>query len=291
MTYLGLYVLCVILFNQVLRWAQKRGADAVAAGAVNYLVATAVSGVRFWVARDLGEASVPLGAVGLGLLNGLAFYAAFLALLSSYKSAGVGITVAFVGSAAIVPSVASWIIWGEEMTSLRWVALAILPAAMALMRPARPEPEGAGAVQPSRGSRLAPFLVLATSGAITTMHKGATLHFGGSGIPVYQLALFASAALCTSCHALARGGNWAVVELAFGAAIGTANGLALVFQLASLAVLQAVIFFPTAGSLLIALNLAVSWIVWRERLRPRQFAGVVLAAAVVILTNMPGQHT
>jgi drug/metabolite transporter (DMT)-like permease len=128
--------------------------------------------------------------------------------------------------------------------------------------------------------------VLAISGAITTIHKGATNHFGESGIPVYQLALFASAALCTSCHALIRRGRCTLVEAVFGLAIGTSNGLALVFQLASLVALPAVVFFPTSGALLIALNLAVSWAVWREHLRPRQFAGVALAAAVVVLTNI-----
>ena len=58
-------------------------------------------------------------------------------------------------------------------------------------------------------------------------------------------------------------------------------------MLLALGVLGAVVFFTTAGSLAIVLTLLTSWVLWRERITPRQSVGIATAIVIVVLANLP----
>jgi drug/metabolite transporter (DMT)-like permease len=46
------------------------------------------------------------------------------------------------------------------------------------------------------------------------------------------------------------------------------------------------IVFTTAGTAVISLNLALSWLLWKEAIDRRQALGLVLAILVVVLTHL-----
>ncbi len=277
--YLALNIFFAISFNQWLRYGQRRGANVHAVGSVNYVIATVACWT--WLAlSDLPEDGGILAALGFGGLAGGVFFLAFITLMTAYRAAGVGIAVAFMGSSVIVPSVASWLIWGEEMTAMRWVAVALLPAAVVLMRP--PATEDRAATWKGNAALLAIFCL---SGLAQTMHKAASEEFPELK-PAYLTGIFAVAAVCTTIHALKLGRPWARRDAGIGVVVGLSNSAAMGCQMLALAALPAVVYFPTAGPALICLNLIMARLLWDERIVRRQAVGVAVAVAVVLLTNL-----
>ncbi len=319
MQYVLLNILCGLVFAQTLRYAQHRRATDYVVGAVNYVLAAAVSLGALALLAKLRAAPPLLPAAALGAACGASYFGQFLLILSSYRRAGVGITMAVASMGILVPVLLSWLLWAEAMTPCRWMAASLLPAVMILLRPLRrplelsPRPTNLqtggfhGAPRRIR-SRQGPLLftwqadaallaVFLNSGLMSTLHKAVGI-YAPSDPPagvlaflrpsqlVYEASLFAVAAACSVSYALLRRGRWGQAELTLGSVIGVSNVLGTLFAVVGLSFVAAAVFLPSVTCATITLSVVVSWILWGERVTPRQVGGVLLAICVVVLVNL-----
>jgi len=212
--------------------------------------------------------------------------------LAAYRLAGVGITMAMTTTGVVVPILVSWLFWNEPMTAWRWTAVAMLPAAVVLMRPPRRHLKDL-----SIKADVIVAAVFLNSGLMNTLHKAvnvyapagaadAKLWFVQSHQLVYEATLFTAAAVLSVAYAAWRRGRTTAAEVRLGLLAGVANVSGTLFALVGLGVLSAAVFFPSATSGTIALSVVVSRALWGERVTPRQVAGLVLAGCIVLLANL-----
>ncbi len=284
MHFLILHMLAVVVFLQMLRHTQRRGDDILSVVAFNYAVAAVLSAIFYLCAFGV-KAELQPAAIMLGAINGVLYYLHLLILLACFRVVGTGISIAVCNSASIAPIVFASVLWPqhETMNALRWLAVALIPPAMILMRPMQGKYGPIG----FKGDVLlaAAFIV---GGLIMIIHKvGVVL----DAVPLraayqYQMSLFALATISSSSCWMWRRYKPASHEIGWGILIGACNMAATGLLLAAVTVLGAIMFYSTASPLIIALTLIVAWILWKERINKRQAVGVAMAILIVVLTNL-----
>ncbi len=310
MVYLGAYVVCVLFFSQLLRLGQKRSCRTASVAGINYAV-TAVLSAGMFLFCGAWNAAGPGVAAGLGAANGVLFWVHLLVMVAGFRRAGVGITWAFVSSGVVLPVLVAHFAWGEAMSLPQWLALGIVPAAVVLLRPrGKKEEEGAGE---GNGKRLGLsgdvilLLCFLMAGAIGTIHKAQEFYtkllLAGAGGELdgaqellarntrlfYQAVLFGVSCLCSVGYMCLKRMRPTVREFKIGGGVGAVNTFGLFFTLLAINAVAAAVFFPTSACLIIILNTVLGRALWKERISPRQIAGVGLALAVVVLSNLGGE--
>lgn len=281
MLWAGLFVIWVVAFNQILRGAQRRGIELFVAIAANYAVGAALSGV-LWVVKSGGGSSEAVGmALLIGGVNGVLYFLHLLLIQTSYRLAGVGITAALIGIGSVLPVVTSWAVWGEPMTTQRWVATVLLIPAVVLLRP-----RADGRVRLSVRTDVVLALVCVVAGVIGILHKTAEVYASVGGDATYQFVLFTAAAVCSCGYVVVRHLRWPWPSVSVGVSLGTANFLATACLLAALSALPATMVFPVTAPSCIVANAVLARLLWRERMARRQVVGMVIALAVVILASV-----
>jgi drug/metabolite transporter (DMT)-like permease len=281
MTYLALFILGSVAFNQCLRFGQKRGADILAVVVVNYAIAALASLVVFLQGGAVIPRLAEWPVLATACINGAFYFIHILFVLAAFRALGVGIANAVIRSGIIVPAVVAWLAWGEPMTLYRWIALALVPVSMILMR--RSESTHSRATLKADLVLLTCFLM---AGVILSIHKFAEVRFTPDQRELYKTALFIVAAIVSSGYALARRVKFSVHDTITGVVLGAVNALNLLLILKCLGLFPAVVFFPTVASIEICLNVLVSGLLWQERILRRQLWGLILAIGIVLLTNI-----
>lgn len=287
-----LNILCWVVFTQTIRYAQRRQVRDYVVGAVNYVLAAVVCLITLAVLTNLRGAPPLLPAATLGAACGASYFGQFLLILLAYRLAGVGITMALVSMGVLVPVLLSWCFWSEPMTAWRWVAVALLPAAMVLVRPVR---HGTGRLSFKADAVL--LAVFLNNGLMGAFHKAVTIYAAANPTPepflffqpyqlVYEASLFLVAALCSVSYAVYRGGRCGGAEMALGSIVGVSNVFGTLFTVVALSLVAAAVFFPTVTCALVVLSVILSRILWGERVSPRQVAGLGVALCIVVLVNL-----
>ena len=286
MQYCLLYVLFLIVFTQLLRYALIRGSGVFVVSAVNYVAAALLAaGLLAGLWGQVPASGRWLGAA-LGTTTGVLYFLNLLVMLVAYRLVGVGITSALAGMGIVIPVLVSWYAWDEPMTVARWVAVALLPPAVVLMRP------HTKARRPlSLKGDVVLLLAFVLPGTVGTIHKSVSVYIPQAAHPLYQSvlyqsALFAAAAVVSVGYVWARRLEYDRNSVTLGSILGVSNVLATLFVLLALGSMRAVILYPTSSSLMIGCSVVVSWILWGERVTARQVAGLCLAVGVVILCNI-----
>ncbi len=298
MHYLLLHIVCVLHFSQLLRLGQKRSCRAMSVVGVNYALAAAISACAAVFLGAWGARGVPVLAA-LGAVNGVLFVLHVLVMMAAFRLAGTGVTWAFVGAGVIMPVLAARFLWDEEMSRMQWVALGLVPLAVALLRP----PRKAGQAAKHVGFKGDVILTLCflMAGVIGTLHKAQDVYVkalpgtqeAGAFLSrerlAYQTALFVTTAIVSVGYMIGRRMWPTRKETAVGLAVGLANNCGLFLALVAITAVGATRFFPTAGCLVIAGNTILGRLFWRERLVARQAFGLAVALGIVVLANVrPG---
>jgi drug/metabolite transporter (DMT)-like permease len=217
-------------------------------------------------------------------------------MMAAFRIVGTGITWAFVGSGVVLPVLVARFVWHEPMSAMQWAALALVPLAVALMRP--PKKEGESRKRAGLKGDVILLLCLLMAGAIGTLHKAQEVYV--KTLPVaraaesalsrerlfYQAILFLAAVAMSVCF-MAATRLWPTrKETLIGLGVGFANTCGLFFALLAISAVAATVFFPTSGCLVIVGNTVAGRVLWRERLVPRQWAGLAAALAIVVLANL-----
>jgi len=277
MIYLAGYIVAAVCFAQLFRYAQHRNANALAVGAVNYVIAFLASAGK-WVWDD---SQIAPTAITLGAINGTLYWLHLVIILPSFQIAGVGITFAIAATSSIVPVLVAWVLWNEPITIWQWGALALMLPAMFLLRP--------NTKQVKHLTFKADVLLILNfviGAGVTTIHKLASVYTTEQESPTYNLSLFGFATLSSVGYIVWKRHRPRNDELAIGAVVGAINATTLTLIMLSLAVLPTAVFYPVGSTSVILVNLIVSHVLWSERISIRQKIGVILAIGVILLTNM-----
>ncbi len=280
MHYLLLYVTFMVTFTQGLRYAQRRGAGVLPVSAANYVAAAALTaGILAWRWAGLpadGRATAGM----LGAVNGVGYVVCLFFLLAGYRLVGIGITSAFMQMGVMIPVIVSFTAWGERMSPFQWGALALLPVAVVLMRPA------GGHKKLTLKGDLILIGGMLSAGAVGTVHTACTQYAPTGCLPVYQFALFAAAAIGIVVYVAVRRLPYDRRIVALGTVLGVVNVMATLFVLLALSVMAAVVVFPVSSSITISLSVILGYLLWKERVTARQIVGVAVAIGVVVLANL-----
>ena len=222
-----------------------------------------------------GGAEGSMRTLGLGVICGVLFLAAFVLLQWNIQKNGVVLPATFMKLGVLVPTLMSILIFRETPRLTQLLGVAASLAAILLIN---------GRGERQAGSILGLILLLLAGGGADSMSK----IYEEVGDPAlsshFLLYIFiVSCLLCLLLCALRRQGM-GKMELLFGAAIGIPNYLSSRFLLLSLAEVPAVVAFPTYSVATIVLVTLVGVLCFREQLGKRKLAalGVILAALVLL---------
>lgn len=295
-------------FSILIRFAQKRRADMVVVGSVNYLTAAIFQAVAaIIVGIHLPEQMTIAIAIG----GGIAYASAFFLLQSFMRQRGVSVTGAVTRMSVLVPVGVSLLAWGESASgvqaagiSLAVVSLPFLSLGVGKATHGEPEP---GRRQISRKRSAALLAGLFIVNGICLLAPRAFRQVGAPGDDsLFLCILFATAAAC-ACgawvfqerrkrteteHSRAPAPDRAAIGAPLlasvlpGLAVGICNALASRLIVVSLRQLPGIIVYPFYSAVGLLATVAFSRVIWKERIRALEAVGITLALASIVLVNL-----
>lgn len=279
MLMLALTIISNTSFALILRAAQRRGANEVAVGMVNYVLACGAYTV-------IGALRQPEGAAlagRFGLVGGTFNVLIFLLLLPAMQMKGVGVAISMVRLAVVVPLGASILFWGEAPAGITVVGIALALLALPLL--GFDKGVNSDRLTPRRAAVLLGLFV-ANGMALLMIKWFQTTGYAGARV-VYLATVFAvSGIVCfitwrSTAKRPLRGD-----EVAWGAFLGISNAITNYLIFATLDVLPASVMFPVLAAVGLSLTTVFAAVVWREVPGRLGWAGIGVAVVAVVLTNI-----
>ena len=294
MIWLPLAIACSLGIAVVFKVAERRDLDRTALLTVNYLAGAALAAVL----QGVGTASrIDAGLVALGVAQGVLFIAGFWLFSLAIRRAGMGLAAGVMRLSVVVPVVVAWAVWGEPVSALQTVGLALGGVAFFLV--ARPAAEPPGKLGPPAGddapetppagsAALLLGLLFLAGGLVDVLNKtfteiyAATVSFSLFLLFVFGVA-FLVGAVAVGWTGV-RTGRWPRGQtIAWGVGLGLINYASADFFLRAIAELPAPFVFP-ANSVAIVFGAALlGRLVWGERLTRANLAGLAVAAVALVL--------
>jgi drug/metabolite transporter (DMT)-like permease len=295
-------------FSIWIRFAQKRGADMVVVGSVNYLTAAVFQAV----AAAAGGIHLPQPmTIAIALGGGIAYASAFFLLQAFMRQRGVSVTGAVTRMSVLVPVGVSLLAWGESASGVQAAGIALAVVSLPFLSlGAGSLPRGElhpGRRRMSRGRSAALLAGLFVVNGICLLAPRA---FRQVSPPrddsLFLCILFATAAAC-ACgawafqerrkrHAPERSRAPAPDRTAVGApllasvlpglAVGLCNALASSLIVVSLRQLPGIIVYPFYSAVGLLATVAFSRVIWKEKIRALEGIGIALALASIVLVNL-----
>jgi drug/metabolite transporter (DMT)-like permease len=250
----------------------------------NYLTCLAIS---FLMLPDKGQLlSGSWVTLACGVGGGVFFVLALVCMQSSIRANGAGLTAAFARLGLIVALGLSILLFRERPTVLRLVGVGLALAAIVLLRS-----DGGGEARRKTGQGFGLLLLtLGSSGCADAMAKVFDIYGPRTQDRLYFFWLFVTAVLLCAGLLLAekqRTGKGIVLkEFAAGVLVGVPNYFSSYLLLRALQALPATVVYPSYSTATILLVLALSALLFRERLTKRQWPGVLLILIALALLNL-----
>jgi len=288
MLMLAAAIILAVAFGHVMRHAQERKSAMRSVAAVGYLAACALS-IGAWVFMS-GD---PIGRpeMAFGVMGGLAWFVAFLLMDVSIRLAGLTITqcVGWLGVVAPIPAAA--IFFGETPNTSQYIGLGLMAFALILLTPG----ETSNVTRKSKWKVPALLGVFTCEGVVNLAFKGFELSLKSSGFaqaevdarsPGLLIFTFAAAGIPMLILAAAGKRKPSRNDVGHGLALAVVAFSANYAFIAAVNRLPAPVMFPAywAGMLLLASISAA--VIWKERYRPRTWAGMTLALTTLVFVSI-----
>lgn len=286
MVYLILAVLCGASLSVCFKMFRRLGIDTFQGVFVNYLTAIAVSLVLSGNgAESLGEsimAAIRAPWSWLAIIEGLFFMGGILVLAASTQRSGVAVTNVSARASLAFTVVACYFAFNEQAPN--WFAIVLVLVAMYLIF----GNIGARKEKLNLGDSLMPVAVFLTYGICDFLLKYLKAQIGTDGNQGnIMLFIFSTAAAFCVVAYLVRGRfsehpfSWKAIP--GGIILGLFNSSCTALMLKALGVMDSVIFYPLYNVGVVFLSLLIGVIFFKEKLRPVQIGGIVLASAAIVL--------
>ena len=278
MIYLILAILSSASIAVLMRQSNQKVSGGTGMVAVNYLMCLVLS-AAFAGVDNLFPRTASLGqTLGLGAVNGLLYLMGFVMLQVSIRKNGVVLSTIFMKLGLLVPMVLAVVAFGEKPEMLQIFGFFLALAAILVINY-----EKTGEKSKSAGYLVLLILLGGGGDAMSKVFEAV----GDSAMEdCFLLYTFASALiLCLLLVLLQKQkiGKW---EWLYGMLIGVLNFFCARFLLKSLSDVPATIAYPTFSvATLLTVTLA-GVVLYRERLKKKQWIGVVMILGALILLNI-----
>ena len=280
MIYLILAVLASTMVSVVMRLSTGKVKNNMSMLAANYVVCAALSAVNAG-----GQFLTPpeaLGStIGLGIVNGGFYLTAFLLLHYNMKRNGVVLASTFMKLGLLVSMAVSVLLFREMPGVIQWIGFAIAVGAIILINY-----EKGGAAAGTSRSQMWLLVLLLVSGFGDSMAKvfetyGDTAYSGQFFIYTFLFDLVACLILLVK-----NGEKPSLKEIGYGLVLGIPNFFSARLLLKSIEHLPAVLVYPTVSVAIILLVTMVGLVFFKEKLKPRQLAGIGAILVALVLQNL-----
>jgi drug/metabolite transporter (DMT)-like permease len=247
--------------------------------AVNYLVCS--MGLLAWGAwRTPGMNSIFIGSLGIGV--GIMYVLCLWLFNRAISAGGLALSTTLMRLSAALPTLGCLMFFAEPANPYRilGILLAFCCLPLASQAPLRMDRAGKEAWK----GMLWGLMLFAAYG-LTDFAFKVQAELEPSADPNTFMSTIFGTALLLTLPQLFKGTRPSRPCLIWGAALGTTNLLATYFWIRTLVHLPGSVAFPTLGLGVIAVTTAASLVIWRERLRPANYAFLALAGVAVVLIN------
>ncbi len=279
MLHLILAVASSAMVSVTMRFSESKVKNGTAMLSVNYLMCLALAWFDGGCPGPIPDAPGLGLTLALGGINGLLYLAGFVLLQRSIHKNGVVLSSTFMKLGLLVSILIAVVFFGELPTVPQLLGFLIAVGAIVLIN-YRPTGEKAGNI-------LGLLALMGANGLADGMSKCFEALGNEALSGHFLLYTFAAAFLC--CLTLAwsrrqaRPGKW---ELAFGALIGIPNFYSAKFLLGALQAIPAVIVYPAANVGTILTVTLAGVLLFREKLRARQWLALTLILIALALLNL-----
>jgi len=244
--------------------------------AVNYLVCSL--GLLSWGAwRTLALNSIFIWALGISV--GIMYVLCLWLFNQAIEAGGLALSTTLMRLSAAIPTLGSLMIFSEKASSFQILGIVLAFACLPL---ASKEPLRIGQV--FRGMIWG--LLLFAAYRLTDFAFKVQAELDPNADPDAFIATIFGTALVLTVPNFFRGDTPSRQCLFWGALLGTTNVLATFFWVRALANIPGSVAFPTLGLGVIAVTTVASLAIWREKLRPANWAFLALASVAVLLINL-----
>lgn len=278
MVYLALAICCSVAVATVITYAHRRSLPTFALFAINYVVATAASVIGSGASpRIFGEPA----ELGLAVVLGVLFIGCFWLMMKSVQKLGMVIPVTLMRLAAVIPTTASILLYAEIPTTLQVAGILLAFLALPL---ASPKPITRASLRPLLEGGFGWGLLLFAGFGVTEF----LFKFQKEVLPMDNPSDLLQVVFGTA-MLIGIGAAWRLREritlhlLVTGAVLGVVNMYSARFLILALRELPGMVIFPINGIGVIMLSTVVAILVWKERLSPRNYLYLALAAVALVL--------
>ena len=279
MIYLVLAVLASTMVSVVMRLSTGKVKNNMSMLAANYVVCTALSAVNAG-GHILTPAEALPATIGMGVINGVLYLLAFLLLHYNMKRNGVVLASTFMKLGLLVSMAVSVIFFREMPGVIQWIGFVIAIGAIILINYEKGGDTGAA------GGQMWLIVLLVVAGLGDAMAKvfesfGDTAYSGQFFIYTFVTDLVACIFLL-----LKNGEKPTLKEIGYGFALGIPNFFSARLLLKSIEHLPAVLVYPTVSVAIILVVTMVGLVFFKEKLKPRQLAGIGAILVALVLLNL-----
>ncbi len=278
MIYLILAIVSSALISILMRLGGDQAKGKLSMLAVNYLVCLLLA-VLFTLPGQSGFSSRGAGVtLGLGVINGVLYLLGFVLLQFNVKANGVVLSAAFMKLGLLVPMVVSVFFFKEIPNWGQTLGFCLAIIAILIINYEKQRPAGS--------FKAGLILLLLAGGSADAMAKVFEEVGNSQQKELFLLYTFAVALLLCAAMMLWRKEKPGKKELLFGALIGIPNYFSARFLLLALEQVKAIIVYPTYSvATIVAVSIA-GVCLFRERLGKRQWLGMGIVLAALILLNL-----
>lgn len=277
MVYLLLAIVSSALISVIMRLSADKVKGNLSMLATNYVICMLLSAVYAGGNVLPVKAEGFSAALGLGVLGGILFLAAFVLMQRSTIKNGVVLSSLYMKLGLLVPMVLSVAAFGEMPAAVQIVGFCLAVGAIVLMN----------AGEGKRGGLKAGLLLLLLVGGGADAMAKLYEEFGPAELNGQYLfyVFFVALVLCAVLVILKKerpGKN----ELLYGALIGIPNFFSSRFLLGALGQIPAVVVYPTFSVATILLVTLTGVAAFKERLTAKQWIGLGVILVALVLLNI-----
>jgi drug/metabolite transporter (DMT)-like permease len=275
---LCLNIASAVTFGHVMKWSTHRQANLLWVGLTNYLVASLICAL-------VVAASPPRGEIAFTLLTGswagVCYLISLLYYFAGVARLGMGLATAAIRTSVVLPVAAALVVWHEQLRPEQAAGMALVVMALPLL---------GGSFGTTRGSLALTFGMLLPLFLITGLGQIGNRIFN-SGAPsantfLFLAAVFGGAGVSAAVTLAIRRSRPRRQDLLLGALLGVVNLTTNIFLLLALRRLPSALVFSVSSTGSVVLATLTGILVWKERLQRPAVAGVVAAAAAVLLLTI-----
>lgn len=280
MFYLILAILCSSMVQLVMRLSTDRVTNNMSMLAANYVVCTLIAACYTGFDRLFPVGAAGMGAaLGVGFGQGLLYLLAFILLQLNNRRNGMVLSASFMKLGLLVPMAVSVFFFGEEPGVHHILGFLLALCSIMLINF---DPKGASAAS----FKLGLILLLLVGGLGDTMAK-LYQEWGTPELSAqFLFYTFAFALLLCVCLLIARKERPGKMDILFGVLVSFPNYFSSKFLLKALEELDAVIVYPCYNVATIFLATLAGVCLFKERLKKRQWIGIAIIVAALVLLNL-----